>query len=235
MKVLGIIGGIAPESTIAYYRAIIAEYRARVTDGGYPPVIINSIDLTTMLALAATDQRRLAIYLLGEIQRLADAGAQFALMASNTPHLVFDEVRAQSSLPLVSIVESARDAAKERRFRRVGLFGTRLTMEAEFYPRVFATAGIDIITPDPEDQAYIHEKYMEELVNAIFLPETRDRLLALIDRLRMQEQIEAVILGGTELPLILKGNTAAGIPVLDTTAIHVKRAVTEMLSQSANC
>jgi aspartate racemase len=235
MKVLGIIGGIAPESTIAYYRAIIAEYRARVIDGSYPPLIINSIDLTKLLALAAKDRQQLTIYLLAEIQRLAEAGAQFALMASNTPHLVFDEVRAQSPVPLVSIVESARDAAKERRFSRVGLFGTRFTMEAGFYPRVFATAGIDVITPDPEDQAYIHEKYMGELVNAIFLPETRDRLLALVDRLRVQKQIEAVILGGTELPLILKGETAAGIPVLDTTAIHVKRAVNEMLSQGAGC
>src|SRR5262245_55322675 len=160
MKILGIIGGIAPESTIAYYKAIISEYRAGRGDGSYPALIINSIDLKKIIELVTNDRRaELVEYLLNEIGRLANAGATLALLASNTPHLVFDEVRAASPLPLLSIVECARDAAQARGFKRVGLFGTKFTMRAGFYPQVFSPAGIEVITPGPEDQEYIHEKY----------------------------------------------------------------------------
>src|SRR4051812_48898100 len=107
MKSIGLIGGIAPESTVEYYRALIAVHRQR-TDGAYPSILINSIDLVKLLAHAGANEREeLAAYVLAELERLALAGATLGLLASNTPHLVFDEVRARSPIPLVSIVEAA--------------------------------------------------------------------------------------------------------------------------------
>jgi aspartate racemase len=113
MKTLGIIGGVGPESTIQYYRTIIALYREQKNDGSYPQLIINSIDLTRgMDLLAANDLAGEAAYLLDEIQKLARAGADFGLIAANTSHIVFDELSAKSPIPLISIVEVSCRARK---------------------------------------------------------------------------------------------------------------------------
>ena len=231
MKTVGIIGGIGPESTIEYYRFIIEGYRERKGDGSYPSIIINSIDLSKLIAWMNADQLgEAADYVLREIERLARAGADFAALASNTPHIVFDHLRAHSPIPLISIVESTCDAAQNLGMKRVGLFGTRFTMQGRFYPEVFSKAGIDLIVPDTAEQDYIHEKYMNELLNNIFLPETRAGLLAIVDRMKDRDGIEGLILGGTELPLILRGAGENAIPFLDTTRIHVERIVEELLS-----
>ncbi len=230
MRVLGIIGGIAPESTVEYYRLLIAAYRERVRDGSYPPIIINSIDLKRLLDLVAAGRLAdLTRYLAAEVERLARAGAEVALFASNTPHIVFDDVQRQSPLPLISIVEAAADEAHALGLRRVGLFGTRFTMQGRFYLDVFARRGIAVRIPDPENQAYIHDKYMGELVPGVFLPATRDRLFTIVRRLKETEGIEGLVLGGTELPLLLRDAGDTGIPFLDTTRIHVDRAMTEIL------
>ena len=102
MKTLGIIGGIAPESTVEYYRRIIDSWRRGRGDGSYPRIIIDSIDLTAMLRLVRDDRAALVTFLVGELEKLARAGAEVALFASNTPHLVFDAVTARSPLPLPS-------------------------------------------------------------------------------------------------------------------------------------
>jgi aspartate racemase len=231
VKTVGIIGGIGPESTIEYYRLLIAAYRSRVQDGGYPSVLINSIDLAKMLRLiGAGELGAVTDYLAGEVLKLAKAGADFAVLASNTPHIVFDDLRRRSPVPMISIVEATSEAVLALKLKRVGLFGTRFTMQGQFYPAVFSRRGIAVAVPEPEDQTYIHEKYMGELVHGLVVPETRERLLAIAGRLQSEQQVEGIILGGTELPLILRDARSPGIPFLDTTTIHVKRIVAEMLS-----
>ena len=163
-------------------------------------------------------------------ERLARAGADFGALAANTPHIVFDQLRARSPIPLISIVEATCDRARELGLKRVTLFGTRFTMQAGFYPEVFAGSGIDLVIPGQADQDYIHEKYMDELLQNIFLPETRQGLLAIVDRMKARDGIDGLILGGTELPLILRG-AESDIPFLDTTRIHVDRIVEELISQ----
>jgi aspartate racemase len=231
MKTLGIVGGVGPESTVDYYRSIIALYRQRKGDGSYPEIILNSIDLKKEMDLVERNQLvALTSYLLDEVAKLARAGADFGLIASNTPHIVFDDVRPRSLIPLISIVEATCEAAKAMGLKRVGLFGTSFTMQGKFYRDVFARDGITLVAPNLEDQTYVHDKYMNELVNGVFLPETRDGLLNVVDRLRETEQVQGLILGGTELPLILREETHNGLPILNTTKIHVAAAVREMLA-----
>jgi aspartate racemase len=231
MKTLGIIGGLGPESTIDYYRRIIALYRQRTGDGSYPQFVINSVDLKRGLDfMDANNLTGMADYLVEEIGKLARAGANFGLISANTPHIVFEEVASKSPVPLISIVEATCASAKARKLKRLALFGTRYTMQAAFYPKVFSRDGIELFVPDPEDQTYIHDKYLNELIPGKFLPETRAGLLAIIDRLKAKHDINGVILAGTELPLILRDSEHAGIPFLDTTKIHCEAAVTEMLS-----
>ena len=232
MKLIGIVGGIGPESTIDYYRLFISIYRERRPDGGYPPVVINSIDLAKALKLVSSnDLAGLAAYLLEEIRRLARAGATHGLLSSNTPHIVFDEVQRTSPIPLISIVETTCRAAAERKLKRVGLFGTRFTMQGGFYQKVFAREGIAVAIPESGDQEFIHDTYLNELVNGVVLAATRERYIAIARRMKKEQGIEALILGGTELPLLLRDAIGIGMMLLDTARLHVEAAVSELLSE----
>src|SRR6059058_4374669 len=231
MKTLGIVGGLGPESTVDYYQRIIALYRERQPDGSYPQFIIISVDLKKGLDfMDANNLTGMADYLLEGIGKLGRAGADFGLIAANTPHIVFDDVAPKSPIPLISIVEATCTAAKAQKLKRLALFGTRYTMQADFYPKVFKREGIELIVPDSHDQNYIHGKYFSELVPGKFLPETRAGLLAIVDRMKRTSDIDGVILAGTELPLILPAANYNGIPLLDTTKIHCEAVVAEMLT-----
>jgi len=230
MKTLGIVGGIGPESTVDYYRSLIRIWQAQTKDGSAPSILLNSIDLKKWLGmLGANDLSAVTAYASEEMERLARAGAHVGLFASNTPHLVFDDLQRRSSIPLISIVEATREAAEQLRLRRLGLFGVRFTMQGRFYPDVFSKAGITLVVPDESEQGYIHNIYVNELLKGVFLPETRERLLTIVNRLAKQERVEGVILGGTELPLILR-EASCSIPFLDTAEIHVKAALRHLLS-----
>lgn len=224
MKRLGIVGGIGPESTIVYYRAIVAASRERL--GAAPPILLNSIDVQKVLRLAEDDPvPGLRDYLVSEISVLARAGVSVGLIAANTLHIVFDEVRQQSPIELVSIVEAARDAARERGLTRLGVFGTKFTMQGRFYPDVFLPSGIELVCPAADEQAFIHDKYVGELLRNTFLPTTRDHLQRIIQAMKDRDGIDGILLAGTELPLLLTGDDACGVPLLDTTQIHVAAAV----------
>ena len=230
MKTAGIVGGIGPESTIEYYRQIISLYRERKADGGYPQIVINSINMTRMLDMIAAGQlAEVTMYLIAELKKLADAGADFGLLASNTPHIVFDEIRTGSPIPMISIVEETCKKARSLGLTNAGLFGTKFTMQGPTYTRVFSKHGINIIVPNPDDQNYIHEKYMSEFVNGMIRDETKSRLLQILGSLKEGQDIEGLILGGTELPLILQDTDDPDIPFLDTTRIHVEAVVDWLL------
>ena len=232
MKTLGIVGGIGPESTIEYYRYILDGYRRRMPDGHAPHIIIDSIDVNRAIAmLDANDLAGVAAYLGEALGRLARAGADLALMAANTAHIVFDDVQQRSSIPLISIVQAACDHATHLGLRRLALLGTGFTMRARFYPDVFTRAGLDLVTPTDAEKASIHDKYINELLQNRFLPETRESLLAIIGRMRREDGIEGVVLAGTELPLLLRGAEPDGLAFLDTTIIHAERAVEELLTE----
>jgi aspartate racemase len=230
MKTLGLIGGTGPESTIEYYRLLTAQYREKA-DGASPPLIINSVDIKRLLAwMTANELSKVADYLVEEVEKLRKAGADFGALTANTPHIVFDELQQRSALPLISIVEAACDRVQALGLKSVALFGTRYTMQAPFYPRVFSRTNVELVTPTDDEQAYIHEIYLGQLLKDVFLPETRERVLRIADDMKARHGIEAVILGGTEIPLLLRADEHNGILLLDTTRIHVERLIEEMLN-----
>jgi aspartate racemase len=221
---VGLVGGLGPESTIDYYRRILGAWQAE-RPGTAPSIVIDSLDVQHGLRLVASDRAALVEYLLGSVRRLAGAGVDFVAITANTPHLVFDELAATSPVPLLSIVEVCAEEARRRGMDNVGLLGTRFTMEAPFYPAVFSRHGIRIAIPVEAERLWLHERYVSELLVGDFRDETRAGVVEIVRRLQREPGIEGVILGGTELPLLLGDSTIGGVPALDTTALHVAAIV----------
>jgi aspartate racemase len=231
MKLAGIIGGLGPESTLEYYRLLGEVYRARTGLDAHPPVLINSIQMEQVLALVRARRRdELAALLLAEVERLARAGAEFAAIAANTPHVAFGPLAARSPIPLVSIVEAVRDEASRRGLRRMAILGSRMTMEESYYADVLLPAGMEVAAPGASDRELVDRVYFGELVRGVFRDETRRALLEVVERMRTAGPVDAVILGGTELPLLFREPAYAGLPSLDTARIHVEAIVGRMLS-----
>ena len=233
MATVGIVGGVGPESTIDYYRRILAAWQ-REDPSTAPSMVIHSLDVQLLLRLVATDRAALTDYLLTSLDRLAGAGVDFGVLTANTAHIVFDDLAARSPVPLVSIVEVCAQEARRRGLARLALLGTRFTMDAAFYPEVFERHGMAIVPPSEPDRTWVHERYVGELVKGDFRDETREQMTSVVKRLADEEQIDGVILGGTELPLLLSAPVIADVPVLDTTALHVAAIVERLRRSSAS-
>ena len=231
MAIVGLVGGLGPESTIDYYRRLLDGWK-RHHPGSAPSIVIDSLDAQMALRLVQSDRLALIEYLLASLRRLAGAGVDFAAITANTAHIVFDELAAESPVPLLSIVEVCVAAAKRRGLTRLALLGTRFTMEAPFYPEVGARQAVSVVVPAETDRSWTHDRYVGELLKGEFRDETRQRFISLVARLRDEQGIDGVILGGTELPLLLPSPEIAGLPVLDTTALHVD-AMLQRLRASA--
>jgi aspartate racemase len=229
---IGMVGGIGPESTADYYRRLIALYRQEIGGDDYPEIVIDSINMTAMLRrVAAQSWDTLASMLSESVAALHRAGAGLAFIASNTPHIVFEQVRKDSPVPLVSIVEAARSEAERRGVKRIGLLGTLLTMESGYYQAELEKSGIEAAVPNKAERRYIEEKLFSEIEQGVFLNKTRAGLLKIVKRLIDKERIDGVILGCTELPLILTRDEF-GIPFLNTTQIHVRRVLDAYVQMS---
>lgn len=230
MRTLGMIGGLGPESTIDYYRSILARFRDRKPGSGYPHIVINSLDVDRGIALLDSGRLDLvADYIVGGVELLVRAGAEFGFIAANSPHLVFDEVQRRSAIPLLSIVRATADHAKALGLEKVGLFGTGFTMRGDFYPGEFERAGIALVRPQESEQKFIHEKYIGELLNNQFLPETKAEIRHIAQRMKADDGVQAIVLAGTELPLLLRDSVDSDVDFLDTTVIHVEAIVDELL------
>jgi aspartate racemase len=226
MKRIGLIGGMGPESTLDYYREIINAFKDDAGDLNYPEILIYSVNLSDFIRLMQ-DQAYDSIVelLLGKITALQHAGADFAAITANTPHLLFDEIRDKSPLPLISIVEATCQDTVRLNLKRPGLLGTGFTMNATFYQEVFGRQGIDMVLPDQAEKEIINIKLFSEIELGIFKDETRELLVNIMARMVRERQIDSVILGCTEFPLILTEKEYAGVPMLNTTRIHVDAIV----------
>ena len=224
MKTIGILGGLSPESSLEYYRQLITAAQKELPEGRYPEILIYSLNFEEFCKPMTEGKDEIVLNLLEEkISALKKAGADFALMASNTPHVFYDQLKRKLSFPLLSIVEATAEVADKMKVDKVGLLGTNFTMTGGFYETTFSQRDIAVVVPDKTDRDYVHKKIMSEMVNGKFLEETKSELTGIIRKLTNERNIEAIILGCTELPMILS-EKEAGIPVLDTTKIHVDAA-----------
>ena len=225
MKKIGIIGGIGPESTIDYYKLIIGAFHEKQADLGYPEIIIYSANLSSLMRiLEAKDWENLTDWLLEKVVALYKAGAEFAVIGSNSPHIVFDKVSSRSPIPMLSIIEETRKNAQKKGLKKPGLLGTRFTMESDFYRKPFLDNGMAVVVPEKEDQELIHHRLFSEIELGIIKDSTRNELLSIVKKMIDRHSIDALILGCTELPLIL-AKDEFGIPFLNTTAIHAESIV----------
>lgn len=225
MEKLGILGGMGPESTLEYYKKIVYQYEKRMGRQVFPNLNIESIDIFAMLALCRQKRyEELTKMLVGGIDKLAQTGATVGLMAANTPHIVFDQVQKQSSIPLISILNATLSQIKQHHQKTVGLLGTDFTMEQGFFEKPFLENQIEVVLPADQDIPKVNHYIVSELEQGIIKESTKQYLKKVVGNMIATSQIEGLILGCTEIPLILS-QADFEITVYDTTQIHVDRAV----------
>ncbi|MFC1798379.1 aspartate/glutamate racemase family protein [Thermodesulfobacteriota bacterium] len=225
MKKIGIIGGLGPESTVDYYKGIIETCRRYTSQTTNPEMVIYSADVYMLLKFMEEEKwERLTDWLVDRIDALRRAGAEFAAIGSNTPHIVFDDVAQRSPLPLLSIIDETCRFAYAMNLKKIGLMGTRFTMQSDFFQAVFHRKGMSLVVPHTDEIEWIHQKLMSEIELGVIKDSTRNGLLSIAKRLIDENAIEGLILGCTELPMILDQD-AYGIPFLNTTAIHIDSIV----------
>ena len=225
MKKLGLVGGMGPESTVPYYRGIIYGVRERMGSNVLPFLSLESVDVFDIQRFCNEGRYdELTGYLLAAVRNLAAAGAEFAALSANTPHIVFDQLKQQTPIPLVSIIEAACEEAERRGLSRLGLMGTIFTMKGSFFKKPFEEKGIQVISPREEEMAYINEKIYTELEFADVREGTREGLVRIIRRMVEEDGIQAIILGCTELPLALDDRICP-VPCLATMKIHIRTLV----------
>jgi len=223
-KRIGILGGMSPESTTEYYEYITRTYTQRFGDYGYPEIIIYSVSFQPYVDWPNEERWDLVARGLGQAaQRLEAAGADFILIATNTMHLVFDEVQASVRVPMLSLLDAVGEAILARGIGTVGLLGTKFTMEKTFYQEALAQKGIAVLVPDAGDRVYVNDVIYTELVAGQIRDESRAGYVEVIERLA-ERGAEGVILGCTEIPLLVS-EADVGLPLFDTTTIHAEAAL----------
>jgi aspartate racemase len=224
-KRIGILGGMSPESTVAYYEYITRTYTERYGDYGYPEILIYSVSFQPYVDWPNQDRWDLVAQGLSEAaQKLVVAGADLILIATNTMHLVFDQVQAQVEVPMLSLLDATAEAILARGLDTVGLLGTRFTMEKGFYQEALASQGLHVLVPDAEDRAYVNRVIYDELVAGQIRDASRAGFLDVLHKL-IARGAQGVILGCTEIPLLVS-EADAGLPLFDTTTIHAEAALT---------
>ncbi len=223
-KKIGMLGGMSPESTVAYYEYITRTYTERFGDYGYPEIIIYSVSFQSYVDWPNEERWDLVAQGLSEAaQKLAAAGADFVLIATNTMHLVFDDVQSSVGVPMLNLLDAVSEAILARGVDTVGLLGTQFTMEKPFYREALAKQGITVLTPDAQDRAYVNAVIYDELVAGQIRQQSRARFTDIIARLA-ERGAKGVILGCTEIPLLVEQDDV-NIPLFDTTTIHAEAAL----------
>ena len=225
MKKLGLVGGMGPESTIPYYHDIVYGVQKRVGTDCFPNLTIESVNVFDVLRFCKEQKYdELTKYLLNAIRNLANSGADFAALSANTPHIVFDRLKEQSPIELISIIEATKDEALRQNKKKIGLLGTIFTMTGEFFKQPFLDSGIEIVVPTTDEMEFVNQKIAFELELGIVKEETLQDFQRIIMRMKNEEGIEAIILGCTELPLLLNDEVSP-VPCLDTMKIHVEALI----------
>lgn len=229
-RILGIVGGVGPESTLDYYRRLVDGFHARHGADDHPALLINSLPSGPMIRqLVAGDFEPVRRRVATAVDQLAAGGAGIAIIASVATHAVFEAVASTAPLPMLSIIRATCRSATSLGLRRPAIFAPRVTTEGVFFSRPFDDAGIELVRPAENDRAWINDIYLGELVRGIFRDVTRARLLEIFEGLQRSAGADSLILGGTELSLILRESSYSRLPVLNAAEIHVQAALDWLL------
>lgn len=221
MKKIGLVGGIGPASTVDYYLGLIERCRAEFGENVYPEIVIDSVSLTTATDfLAQNDFDGNAQLMLKSLAGLKAAGAEIAAITANTEHIVWDRISDKFQLPVVSIVEATAAEILRKGYRKVLILGTIFTMKSGLYEKPLAERGITPIVPTDEDKEKIANLFFPNLENGIVVPEDKVKMLEIVGRYVREKGADAVLLGCTELPLMIKEGDL-DVPLLNTTQIHL--------------
>lgn len=223
-KKIGILGGLTPESTVTYYLHIVHRYYELRGDHGYPECVILGVSFQKYEDwMMGGDWGSIEEELVKGLKTLENAGADFAVIATNTMHILFDRLQSRTRLPLLSIVDATAEAVKDEGIKNVGLIGTSFTMSKPFYREGLAGHGVDVVIPEKEDREYIQRIIFEELSVGKLTEESREGFLRIIDKL-VDRGAEGIVLGCTEIPLLVKQGDAQ-VKLFDTAVLHAERAL----------
>ncbi|MBP5493059.1 MAG: amino acid racemase [Clostridiales bacterium] len=233
MRKIGLVGGTGPESTVMYYKKLNEEIDRLTDSQAMPDISIESVDFRRAWDYVTKDEKgKLADYLLEKIRHLYRSGAQVVALTAVTMHMVYDDLAARSPIELISIPKAVSEEVASRGIKCIGLLGTAFTMEQDFMKKDLEAAGISVIVPDETDRALVAKRILEELERGIVKEETLAELQSIIKKMKDQHGIEGVILGCTELPLILNEKNCP-VPCFDAVEIHLKKLVALALEEDS--
>ena len=225
MKKIGLVGGTGPESTMMYYKELNSKIDEATGGKNMPELSIESVNFRKAWELVSSERyKKLADYLSEKVNNLVEGGAEVITLTAVTMHIVFDKIENNANVSLVSIPKAVSDEAVKKGYKKVGLLGTIFTMEQDFMKKDLLQAGIDVIVPDKADRELIAKRIFEELELGIVKESTLQEFNEIIKKMQDVYGIEAVVLGCTELPLILNDENCL-LPCLDSVAIHIKKLI----------
>ena len=221
LKRIGILGGMSHESTIKYYDLILQKYHDRYQDYYYPEILIYSLNFQKVIDYELGDDESIYVdYLMTGINSLQNGEVDFIIMAANSPHAVYNYLVQLSKIPILSIVKATAEKAQQEKLKKLLLLGIKFTMQSSFYQEFFAKSDMEVITPLDSEQDIINKIIFDELVIGKFTKESKHMLLKIVNNY----EVDGVILGCTELPLILQQNDT-NVILLDTVELHVEAAL----------
>ncbi len=225
MKKIGLVGGTGPESTLMYYKELNTRIDQMTNGKAMPDLAIESVDFRKAWAYVSNGENdKLADYLSEKVSCLKSTGCEVISLTAGTMHLVINEIEKKTGVSLVSIPKAVADEAKSKGYTKVGLLGTIFTMEQDYMKKDLIDAGIEVCIPDKEDRELVAKRIFEELELGIVKEETLKEFQDLISKMKNGQGIQAVILGCTELPLLLNEKNSP-LPVLDSVEIHIKKLI----------
>lgn len=225
MKTIGLIGGMSWESTADYYKILNREVKARLGEPHSAKIIMHSVDFSEIEELqSAGEWDKLTKKMINIAQKIESAGADMILICANTMHQMAPEVQKNIKIPLLHIADAAAEKIEAKSFKKVGLLGTKYVMEGSFYKKkIEDNYDIEVIVPDLKSREDVHRIIYQELVSGIFKDHSRARFKKIINSLK-EKGAEGIILGCTEIPLLIKDKDSS-LPIFNTTELHAKKAV----------
>ena len=229
MKKLGLVGGTGPESTLTYYKELNRIINEKTDGKAFPELVIDSVDLLKLVPLLKEEKYDEVIaYLSQSVKHLVECGADYVAFTAVTCHIVFDEVAKNCAVPMVGIPKATALYALEKGYRKVGLLGTIFTMDNDYMSCAFTDEGIDVIVPTSDEKKIVSDIIYSEFEYCIFKQESINKIIDVINRMKQEEKIEAVILGCTELPLAIN-DTNSPVACIDTVKVHIDSLVSKIM------